>query len=63
MGCGDTFLGGFLAGLQRGMPARDALAQATVVAAASAMSDLPASFSQQDVENLSPGVQVRRLSH
>lgn len=62
VGCGDTFLAGFLAAHQRGLPMADSLADATATAAASALSDLPASFAEADRINLLEQVIVHRQS-
>jgi 6-phosphofructokinase 2 len=61
VGCGDAFLAAFIAAHQNGRDDDAALADATAVAAASAMSDMPASFSQQDYVNIRSGVIVEGL--
>lgn len=62
VGCGDAFLGGFLAEwLPAAGDVEAALRQAVAVAAASALDDLPAVFSQRDVDYLRPEVVIKSV--
>ncbi len=62
VGCGDAFLAGFIAAHQHGAALDAALAQAVAVSAASAMTDLPASFSERDRLDVLARVQLTRLT-
>ena len=62
VGCGDAFLAGFIAAHQNGEPLAGALTHATAVAAASAMSDLPASFAEPDRMALLRQVAVDKIA-
>jgi 1-phosphofructokinase len=62
VGCGDALLAGYLAAVLRsGSPDASALRQAVAVAAASAMNELPAAFSLDEVRELASHVQIREL--
>ena len=62
VGCGDALLAGFLAAVVQSKRLDEAaVRQAVAVATASAMNELPAAFSPDDVRSLLPGVQVEAL--
>jgi 1-phosphofructokinase family hexose kinase len=61
VGCGDAFLAGFIASHQQGAALEVALAHAVAVSAASAMTDLPASFADQDRVALLESITPARL--
>lgn len=63
VGCGDTFLAGYLAGLiTSGEDHAGALRQAVAVSAASAMSELPAVFDPADVQRLTQDAELTGIA-
>jgi 1-phosphofructokinase len=61
VGCGDALLAGFLAAGTRTSALEDALADALAVAAASAMTDEPATFDADDLAECRRNVSVRAV--
>jgi len=62
VGCGDAFLGGYLAALWRGMAFGDAVRLAVACGAAQAVAEAPGQLSASRVGELEAGVIIRPLA-
>ncbi len=61
-GCGDAFLAGLLAGIEKKMSTEKILCSAAAVAAAAAESELTVGFDPQRAEELEKGIIVRKIN-
>ena len=61
VGCGDSMVAGFAAGIARGLKAEEMLRLAVAVSAANALTLSTGSFEQEDFERLYPLVTITRL--
>ena len=61
IGCGDSFLAGFVAGTERGLPFDERLRLATAVSAATAESESSVGFAAERVNALAPLVTIHHL--
>lgn len=61
VGCGDSMVAGFAAGIARGMNAPDMLRLAVAVSAANALTFSTGSFEEKDLQTLLPQIKIKTL--
>lgn len=61
VGCGDSMIAGFAAGISRGLSLEDTLRFASAVSAANAMREETGFFIKEDMESLYPEIKITRL--
>ena len=61
VGCGDSMIGGFCVGISRGLSMQESLKLASAISAAAAMTQKTGFFRMEDMEQLLPKIEVRKL--
>ena len=61
VGCGDSMIGGFAAGIARGLDMKDCLRLASAISAASAMTDRTGFFRMEDMTAIRDRVEIIRV--
>lgn len=61
VGCGDSMIAGFAVGISRGLPMEETIRLASAVSAANAMRQETGFFIKEDMEEILPKVQIRKI--
>ena len=61
VGCGDSMIAGFALGLSEGLSLEETLRRASAISAAAAMREETGFFVMEDMEDLLPKIEIRRL--